>query len=447
MKVKLLSRAPEDYLRETKADIHKLPRNYDPAQHPFEAAREYQRAINAAKLERVFSKPFVGSLDGHGDGITAMATHPQRLAWMASGAADGEVRLWDLTGRRTVASLAEHSALVRGLAFTPDGSTLISAGDDKQLAFWRTDDEEAMQRVGARPIDVVASKDMVSGLTHHRSEAKFATCGENVVLWDTQAKFPVQTYSWGVDSIHAVSFNSVESNVLGACASDRSIILYDVREKSPMRKVVLELRSNAIAWNPMEAFIFTVANEDYNLYAFDLRKLCRPLNVHMDHTAAVVDVAYAPTGKEFVSGSYDKTVRIFKVESGHSREIYHTKRMQRLTCVAWSKDNKYVLSGSDEMNIRIWKARASEKIGILKERERSALDYSEKLKSKFGSHPQVSRIVRHRQVPKHVRNAAAEHRVIKESAKRKEANRRKHSKPGAVPHVPERLKHVVKEQE
>lgn len=37
--------------------------------------------------------------------------------------------------------------------------------------------------------------------------------------------------------------------------------------------------------------------------------------------------------------------------------------MQRLTTISWSLDNQYILSGSDEMNIRIWKAHASEKIG------------------------------------------------------------------------------------
>ncbi len=65
-------------------------------------------------------------------------------------------------------------------------------------------------------------------------------------------------------------------------------------------------------------------------------------------------------------------------DKGHSREVYHTKRMQRLTCVAWSLDNRYILSGSDEMNIRLWKARASEKLGILKEREKVALEYADK---------------------------------------------------------------------
>lgn len=85
----------------------------------------------------------------------------------------------------------------------------------------------------------------------------------------------------------------------------------------------------------------------------------------MDHVGAVIDVDYSPTGKEFVSGSYDKSIRIFEVNKGHSREVYHTKRMQRLTNVAWSLDNKYIISGSDEMNLRVWKARASEKLGVV----------------------------------------------------------------------------------
>ena len=47
------------------------------------------------------------------------------------------------------------------------------------------------------------------------------------------------------------------------------------------------------------------------------------------------------------------------------------------------------MSGSDEMNLRLWKARASERLGIMKDRERVALQYSEKLKEKYAQHPQV----------------------------------------------------------
>ena len=48
------------------------------------------------------------------------------------------------------------------------------------------------------------------------------------------------------------------------------------------------------------------------------------------------------------------------------REVYHTKRMQRVICVSWSLDDKYIISGSDEMNLRVWKANASQKLGVVR---------------------------------------------------------------------------------
>lgn len=67
-----------------------VPRNYDPTLHPFEVPREYVRALNATKLERVFAKPFLASLDGHRDGVSCLAKHPKSLATVLSGACDGE---------------------------------------------------------------------------------------------------------------------------------------------------------------------------------------------------------------------------------------------------------------------------------------------------------------------------------------------------------------------
>lgn len=66
-------------------------RNYDPALHPFEQPREYVRALNAVKLERLFAKPFIANLEGHKDGISCLAKHPTRLSSIASGDFNGEV--------------------------------------------------------------------------------------------------------------------------------------------------------------------------------------------------------------------------------------------------------------------------------------------------------------------------------------------------------------------
>nr|CAG4641641.1 EOG090X04WU [Eurycercus lamellatus] len=444
MKVKVLSRNPDDYLRETKEDIHRVPRNYDPALHPLEIPREYTRAMNAVKLDRVFSKPFVGCLDGHRDGVTVLAKHPSRLSWLYSGACDGEMKLWDVARQKLLVSVQAHDGFVRGMTFCQETGSLYTVGDDKLIKQWRSESPDGSDLKA--PINTLVTNSMLTGVSHHRSKPFLATCGEACSLWEHSRAQPIKTFQWGVDSLQSVKFNQVEENLLAACGSDRSIILYDMRESTPVRKVVLKMRSNTICWNPMEAFVFTAANEDFNLYSFDVRNLNMPLNMHTDHVSAVIDVDYSPTGKEFVSASYDKTIRIYEVDKTHSREIYHTKRMQRLTCAVWSLDDRYIFSGSDEMNIRIWKARAAEKLGVVKPRERTATRVNNKLMDKFGHHPAIRRIQRHRQVPKHVYNARNEMRDARTAAKRKDFNVRSNTK-RQLPYVPEVAKAIVSEKE
>lgn len=159
----------------------------------------------------------------------------------------------------------------------------------------------------------------------------------------------------------------------------------------------------------------------------------------------MTSVDYSPTGKEFVSGSYDKTIRIYDVEKTNSREIYHTKRQQHVTAVCWSLDSKYIFSGSDEMNIRIWKANASEKLGPLAPREKDALRYNEALKQKYSTHPQIKRIARHRQVPRYVYRQQDLLKAARAKEKRKDTNRRVNSKPGSIPFVSDKERVIIKE--
>merc|ERR1712100_873991 len=154
----------------------------------------------------------------------------------------------------------------------------------------------------------------------------------------------------------ACRFNQLEQHIVSSLGDDRNICFYDLRRETPIHKVILKMKSNALSWNPMEAFNFTVANEDQNCYTFDMRNLKTALKVHTDHVAAVLDVDYSPTGKEFVTGSYDRTIRIFPINASRSREIYHTMRMHRIFSTRFSGDSNFILSASEDTNIRVWKA-------------------------------------------------------------------------------------------
>jgi WD repeat and SOF domain-containing protein 1 len=179
------------------------------------------------------------------------------------------------------------------------------------------------------------------------------------------------------------------------------------------------MNCNAAVWNPREPLNFAVACEDHNAYTFDMRKLDKALVIHADHVGAVMDVAFSPTGRELVTGSYDRTVRIFAATGGRSRDVYHTKRMQRVFSVAWSADAKYVLSGSDDTNLRIWKANAAERLGVLSAPERARKDYNDALKKRFQHLPDVKRILRQRHVPLPVRKGTQRRSYMRTSRKRR----------------------------
>jgi WD repeat and SOF domain-containing protein 1 len=174
-----------------------------------------------------------------------------------------------------------------------------------------------------------------------------------------------------------------------------------------------------------------------------MRNLDKIRMIHKDHILAVLDIDYSPTGKEFVTGSFDKTVRIFSNSEGNSRECYHDKRMQKVYSVMYSMDDKYVLSGSDDTNIRVWKAVANEPIKLLNKREEDARNYRKKLIEKFQYMPEIKRIKNQKHLPKYIINKKKELNIRKEAKKRKFRNKELNSKPGTLEYNAERVEKIV----
>ena len=299
-------------------------------------------------------------------------------------------------------------------------------------------------------------------IDHHWYDSRLATASSDaaVHLWDPERSTPISTFNnlWGSDdTVTTVRYNPAERDLLAHCSNDRGIGLHDARASSALQKTIMSMKCNCLEWNPMEPYMFVVGNEDHNAYVFDMRKLHRPTAVYKGHVGAVMDVAWSPTGTEFVTGSYDRTMRVFGVRkergtaghagagaTGAARDVYHAKRMQRVFCVGYTADHKYLLSGSDDTNLRLWKARSSEKIGQLSSREETSLQYRKALVQKYAHLPEVKRISRSRRVPKFVKKEMQAVMVQKEKRRRKEGSVIKHSKPGTKKFTDEKGKSIVK---
>ena len=78
-----------------------------------------------------------------------------------------------------------------------------------------------------------------------------------------------------------------------------------------------------------------------------------PLNGH-DHW--IISVAFSPDGKHIASGSYDKTIRVWDAQTSQIVMDPIKGHDNFVTSVAFSPDGRYIVSGSDDKTVRVWDA-------------------------------------------------------------------------------------------
>ena len=97
--------------------------------------------------------------------------------------------------------------------------------------------------------------------------------------------------------------------------------------------------------------------------------------------------------------------------------------MQRVLSVKFSGEGRFILSGSEDTNIRIWKTTANEKLGLVDGREKRAMDYRRSLAERYQHVEEVGRIKNHRHVPKWIKNEGKRRSDKFESRKIAESNK------------------------
>lgn len=74
------------------------------------------------------------------------------------------------------------------------------------------------------------------------------------------------------------------------------------------------------------------------------------------HKSGVRTVAYSPDGTHVVSGSSDKTIRIWDVETGESVGESLRGHTGEILSIVYSSNGRHIVSGSSDKTIRIYDA-------------------------------------------------------------------------------------------
>jgi WD40 repeat protein len=163
---------------------------------------------------------------------------------------------------------------------------------------------------------------------------------------DRQAKLVVQLGHSG--DVSTAAFSSDGRRIV--TGGRDGAILWDVATGSEIQRFAAHSVSS-VAFSPDGKYVLTGGwDKTARLWELETNKEVRKFE---KHSAEIYAVAYSPDGRRVLTGSFDKTARLWDADTGVEICIF-TGHSQSIDRVAYSPNGKYVLTGSLDETARLW---------------------------------------------------------------------------------------------
>ncbi|GAB4228019.1 MAG: NB-ARC domain-containing protein [Elainellaceae cyanobacterium] len=283
----------------------------------------------------------------------AFSPDGQRLA---TGDAEGGLRLWQVAEGKPLLDLVGHAGWVWSAAFSSNGQQLASCSNDKTVCLWDTQTGQCLHKLQGHSSSIWAVAFAPDGTC-------VASGGDEptIRLWDCQTGCCTETLSGHSGRILTLAFHPSGQSLVGG-TDDGSLWWWDLQTHTLSQLGRHHNRVWSVTFNP-DGSRLASASADRSISLWDTQT--QACIRHLSHSDRVRSVAFSSDGKLLVSGSDDKTIRVWEVETGQCLQTLqgHTNSV---FSVSLSGDGQTIASGSSDQTVRLWSLQAGRCLKTLK---------------------------------------------------------------------------------
>jgi WD40 repeat protein len=276
----------------------------------------------------------------HTSWVWSMAFSPDS-GKLVTAQGDGRLKLWDVKTATELPTFRGHPGSFISVAFSPDGRYVLSGGhhDDKSVQLWNTKTGEEVRRFNGRHDAIVwgvaFSKD------GHRA---LSGSGDGTVrLWDVETGELLARLEGHTGEVRSVAFSADGNLALSGSGGPRkdgrwvdcSVRVWDLKTRKEVQRyeghgervwsvVFLSDGRRALSAGGLIARLWDVQTGK-NLRGFE------------GHSAILTSLTLSPDERRLATGSEDRTVRVWDLESGNELPLG----------VAAPEKSPFVVLGSD----------------------------------------------------------------------------------------------------
>lgn len=300
-------------------------------------------------------KKCTGRLTGHNKGVHRIRFFPGTGHLLLSAGLEGKCKVWSIHQKKVMRTYIGHSAAVRDVQFSNDGSTFLSASFDRFVRLWNTETGEVLGTYTNRRVPYVVK------FYPHDNNTFVVGCSDNkIVAYDSKTGEITQEYNHHLAPVNTITFVEDHGTKMVTTSDDKKVLVWEWDIGVPVKYIsdptmhsipVVTLHPTLQYWAGQSLDNQIVVYQAKDRFALQRKKK------FSGHTVAgyACDIAISPDGRFLASGDGDGKIYFWDWRRSKLLQKYRAHDNGPTIGCAWHPvdPTMVVTCGWDGM-IKIW---------------------------------------------------------------------------------------------